>query len=105
MLESLKETEYDDELLDLLLEHARDGICSMPEVVDEDIVKRFTLCRRIRVREEKTAGWRSRQLDHPTERSVNDARPNIASMMPGGLSARSVGAGYEENVPPTTYRV
>jgi len=73
VLRALKELPYADDIAGDVQKDVAIGAMTEPEVLSSKHVQNFLLTRRIPVREEKAAGWRTRVADHATESAVNIA--------------------------------
>ena len=67
----LRSTEWDDDVMRQTLDDVEFGAMSGPWPLNEVETSRISLSRRLPVREERGAGWRTRDVDHKTESSVN----------------------------------
>ena len=73
VVDSIKETEWDEDLSILAEEEASIGVADTPSVVVDADWSCFSFCRRIPIREEREKGWRTRPVDHFTENGGNPA--------------------------------
>ncbi len=73
LVNSMRPSDWDDDLMDLAIEEASLGCNSEPRMLTHEDMLVYTLCRRIPVREERASGWRTRAVDGKTEAGINPA--------------------------------
>jgi len=73
VLRALKELPYAEDIAGDVQKDVAIGAMTEPVVLSQRHVQEYLLTRRIPVREEKAAGWRTRVADHATESAVNIA--------------------------------
>jgi hypothetical protein len=73
VLAALRADEWEGDIWDGTMADAEAGFMSEPVPLDAVDLDRVTLTRRLGVREERAAGWRTRVVDHFTESGVNPA--------------------------------
>ena len=73
VVNSIRESEFDFDLYSIAEDEDAIGVASGPSVVTDDDWFDLSFCRRLAVREERSAGWRTRPVDHMTENMANPA--------------------------------
>ena len=71
ILENLKETEWDDDIMMESMKDVNHGALSPLQLLEETDLDEVNLTRRLPVREQKGSEWRTRVVDHKTESMIN----------------------------------
>jgi hypothetical protein len=73
IVDSLRSSEFDDDLMEIAMTDAAMGFNSPPRPLEKWHMEEVNLCRRIPVREERAGKWRTRPVDDESENMVNMA--------------------------------
>ena len=73
VISKLRDMPFSEDILPAVLKDVEAGFMMPPVSLDEVDLRKCNLTRRIPVREERQAGWRTRIVDHETESCINEA--------------------------------